>query len=141
MSTLPDTTFVASIKSSNGIHVVQASADAVRVSAVATQTAETVKIEPETRQVLTEEVNAAPVVIGAEGPQVIAVGRNSMQVVVAGIRGRPGKDSVGSGVTYVQDFEPVGALDKESWYNPLTFQMKVYSDGAWRPVAPDGGYF
>lgn len=141
MSTLPDTTFVASVKSSDGVHVVQASVDTTRVSAVATQPVGTVNIEPETAHVLAEEVTAAPIVISAEGPQVIAVGQNTVRVMVAGIRGRPGKDSLGSGVTYVQDFEPSGALDKESWYNPLTFQLKVYNDGAWRPVAPDGGYF
>lgn len=46
-----------------------------------------------------------------------------------------------SGVTYNQDFPPPSALHSETWYNPLTQQLKVYTDGEWKPTAPDGGYF
>lgn len=46
-----------------------------------------------------------------------------------------------SGVTYVQDSLPSNPLDQESWYNPLTLQLKVFNNGAWRPVSPDGGHF
>lgn len=84
------------------------------------------------------------------GPRVILVQQPATQlvaaqpaprVVLAGVRGRPGRDGLGSGVTYTQDSEPQNAAEKESWYNPLTLQMKVYHDGAWRPVSPDGGHF
>lgn len=61
-------------------------------------------------------------------------------VVAAGIMGRPGRDGAG-GVTYIQDHAPVGAAGSETWYNPVTLQMKVFTNGAWRPVSPDGGYF
>jgi hypothetical protein len=46
-----------------------------------------------------------------------------------------------SGVTYVQDSTPASAGEKQTWYNPLTLQLQVYNDAAWRPVSPDGGYF
>lgn len=46
-----------------------------------------------------------------------------------------------SGVTYVQDSVPSLGAQGQTWYNPLTQQLKVFNDGAWSPVAPDGGYF
>lgn len=47
----------------------------------------------------------------------------------------------GSGVTFAQDSQPVFAEENNTWWNPLTFQMKVYNGGQWQPTAPDGGYF
>lgn len=63
-------------------------------------------------------------------------------VVAAGIMGRPGRNGVGAGgISYIQDTVPVGAVESETWYNPLTLQLKVFHDGAFEPVSPDGGYF
>jgi hypothetical protein len=58
-----------------------------------------------------------------------------------GAPGLPGPPGGGSGVTYVQDFAPPNPLDQQTWYNPLTLQLKVYTSAAWRPVSPDGGHF
>lgn len=50
--------------------------------------------------------------------------------------------TAGGGVVgYSQDSEPAVAVDKATWWNPLTQQLKVYREGTWQPVAPDGGYF
>ena len=63
-------------------------------------------------------------------------------VVAAGMRGAPGRDGVGAGgITYVQDHEPVGATESETWWNPLTLQLKVYHNNGFEPVSPDGGHF
>lgn len=47
----------------------------------------------------------------------------------------------GSGVTYVQDSAPVGASEAETWWNPLTLQLKVFHIDKFEPVSPDGGHF
>lgn len=64
------------------------------------------------------------------------------QVVLAGVRGRPGKNGEGAGgVTYIQDSAPQGAVENETWYNPVTLQLKVFHNGSFQPVSPDGGHF
>lgn len=56
--------------------------------------------------------------------------------------GPPGPPGGGSGVTYMQDHPPLNPLEQETWYNPLTLQLKVYTTAAgWQPVSPDGGHF
>lgn len=45
------------------------------------------------------------------------------------------------GVVFVQDHVPTSAQEHDNWYNPLTLQYKVFTNGAWAPVSPDGGYF
>ena len=63
-------------------------------------------------------------------------------VVAAGTQGPPGRNGVGAGgITYVQDHEPVGATESETWWNPLTLQLKVYHSNQFEPVSPDGGHF
>lgn len=47
----------------------------------------------------------------------------------------------GSGVTFAQDSTPVFAEENNTWWNPLTYQFKVFHSGEWKPSAPDGGYF
>lgn len=47
----------------------------------------------------------------------------------------------GGGITYVQDHEPVGATESETWWNQLTLQLKVYHNNEFEPVSPDGGHF
>ncbi len=63
-------------------------------------------------------------------------------VVAAGTQGPPGRDGVGAGgITYVQDHVPTGASESETWWNPLTLQLKVYHNNDFEPVSPDGGHF
>lgn len=63
-------------------------------------------------------------------------------VIVAGEQGPPGRNGVGAGgISYIQDHEPVGAAESETWWNPLTLQLKVFHDNEFEPVSPDGGYF
>lgn len=63
-------------------------------------------------------------------------------VVAAGTQGPPGRNGAGAGgITYVQDHEPVGATESETWWNPLTLQLKVYHNNEFEPVSPDGGHF
>lgn len=50
-------------------------------------------------------------------------------------------DSSSGGINYIQDFEPVGARESQTWWNPLTQQLKVYHANTFNPVSPDGGYF
>lgn len=81
-------------------------------------------------------VDTAPFVLVVEPQQVAAV------VVASGEQGPPGRDGVGAGgITYVQDHEPVGAKESETWWNPLTLQLKVFHDDSFEPVSPDGGHF
>lgn len=80
-----------------------------------------------------------------EKPRVLQATQLTTPVIVSagipGIPGPPGPPGGGSGVTYVQDFAPANPLEQQTWYNPLTLQLKVYSSAAWRPVSPDGGHF
>jgi hypothetical protein len=46
----------------------------------------------------------------------------------------------GSGVTYLTDAEPTGAV-KELWFNDLTNALKVHDGTEWQGITPDGGYF
>lgn len=63
-------------------------------------------------------------------------------VVAAGTQGPPGRNGVGAGgITYIQDHPPTGATESETWWNPLTLQLKVYHDNEFEPVSPDGGHF
>lgn len=56
--------------------------------------------------------------------------------------GAPGaKGDPGESITYISDTQPANGQDKETWYNPLTLQLKVFHNGVWRPVSPDGGHF
>lgn len=55
--------------------------------------------------------------------------------------GPPGPPGGGSGVTYMQDYPPATALEQQTWYNPLTLQLQVYTAAGWQPVSPDGGFF
>ena len=55
--------------------------------------------------------------------------------------GPPGAPGSGSGVSYSQDHPPTNPLENETWYNPLTLQLQVYTAAGWRPVSPDGGHF
>lgn len=61
------------------------------------------------------------------------------KVVGAGIRGPRGVGA--GGITYIQDHEPVGAQESETWWNPLTLQLKVRHNNEFEPVSPDGGHF
>lgn len=63
----------------------------------------------------------------------------NVTVAARGPTGRPGAG--GGAVTYIQDSAPLTAIEQETWWNPLTLQLKVWHDFAWQPVAPDGGYF
>lgn len=63
-------------------------------------------------------------------------------VVTSGEQGPPGRNGVGAGgISYIQDHEPVGASESETWWNPLTLQLKVYHENRFEPVSPDGGHF
>ncbi|MBV2205890.1 MAG: hypothetical protein KUL87_10745 [Pseudomonas sp.] len=63
-------------------------------------------------------------------------------VVMAGEQGPPGRNGVGAGgISYIQDHEPLGASESETWWNPLTLQLKVYHENRFEPVSPDGGHF
>lgn len=55
--------------------------------------------------------------------------------------GPPGAPGSGSGVSYSQDHPPTNPLENETWYNPLTLQLRVYTAAGWKPVSPDGGHF
>ena len=76
---------------------------------------------------LVVEPEQAPALLTATGEQ--------------GPAGPPGPPGGGSGVTYLQDFAPANALEQQTWYNPLTLQLQVYTAAGWRPVSPDGGHF
>lgn len=81
-------------------------------------------------------VDSVPFVLVVEPQQVAAV------FVASGEQGPPGRDGVGAGgITYVQDYEPTGASESETWWNPLTLQLKVFHNQAFEPVSPDGGHF
>jgi hypothetical protein len=88
-------------------------------------------------------MTCAPVVVIQRESPVVVIQRGSPVVVhVAGEQGPPGPPGVGAGgITYVQDYEPVGAIEKETWWNPLTLQLKVYHNNEFEPVSPDGGHF
>ena len=85
--------------------------------------------------------SAVAVVQKRPGP--IAVRQKTPRAVIAaGLRGAPGRNGVGAGgITYVQDHEPTGATESETWWNPLTLQLKVYHSNQFEPVSPDGGHF
>ena len=85
--------------------------------------------------------SAVAVVQKRPGP--ISVRQKTPRAVIsAGLRGAPGRDGVGAGgITYVQDHEPTGATESETWWNPLTLQLKVYHNNEFEPVSPDGGHF
>lgn len=72
---------------------------------------------------------------------VVAHRTPSVSIKAVGVMGRPGHDGTGDGITYIQENEPLVARQKETWYNPVTLQLKVYDNGAFRSVAPDGGFF
>lgn len=55
--------------------------------------------------------------------------------------GPPGAPGGGTGVSYILDHEPTGAQENETWWNPLTLQMKVFHENRFEPVSPDGGHF
>ena len=87
---------------------------------------------------------ADPAVIVAGAPFVLVTEpRQAPAFLVAGGRqGPPGRPGVGSGgVTYIQDHEPAGAAEQETWWNPLTLQLMVFHNNRFEPVSPDGGYF
>jgi hypothetical protein len=86
----------------------------------------------------------APDVIVAGQPFVLVVEPAAAPalVVAAGTQGPPGRNGVGAGgITYVQDYEPAAAAESETWWNPLTLQLKVYHNNEFEPVSPDGGHF
>lgn len=56
-----------------------------------------------------------------------------------GPQGRPGVGA--GGVSFIQDSPPSGAQEGQTWWNPLTLQLKVYHEDQFEPVSPDGGYF
>lgn len=65
-------------------------------------------------------------------------------VVESGFQGPPGPPTSAlhkSGVSFAQDTQPSDPEEDNTWWNPLTRQLKVYHNGAWRSVAPDGGHF
>lgn len=65
-----------------------------------------------------------------------------VQLVTIGEQGPPGRNGVGAGgISYIQDHEPIGASESETWWNPLTLQLKVFHDNQFEPVSPDGGHF
>lgn len=73
------------------------------------------------------EPEQAPAILVATGDQ--------------GPPGPPGPPGGGSGVTYMQDYQPASAIEQQTWYNPLTLQLQVYTAVGWQPVSPDGGNF
>lgn len=76
---------------------------------------------------------------------VIALPLPELHLLSVGEQGPPGPSGPpggGSGVSYMQDHPPTNPLEQETWYNPLTLQLKVYTTAAgWQPVSPDGGHF
>ena len=88
--------------------------------------------------------DSCPSVVVAVQPHVVVVDPHQPPaiVVAAGNQGPPGRNGVGAGgITYVQDHEPTGASESETWWNPLTLQLKVYHNNEFEPVSPDGGHF
>lgn len=88
------------------------------------------------------------VLVTAEAFAIVVEPEHAPAVLVAageqgppGPQGTPGAPGGGSGVTYLQDFPPPAPLQNETWYNPLTLQLQVYTAAGWQPVSPDGGYF
>lgn len=72
----------------------------------------------------------------------VVLEHEQVTATTVGEQGPPGRDGVGAGgITYIQDYEPAGAQESETWWNPLTFQLKVFHDNAFEPVSPDGGHF
>lgn len=91
-------------------------------------------------------MNRVIAIKGPRGPLVLAgMPQSSRRVISAGqlgLPGPPGPPGSGSGVSYMQDHPPLNPLEQETWYNPLTLQLKVYTTAAgWQPVSPDGGHF
>ncbi len=41
----------------------------------------------------------------------------------------------------VQESEPVGTVEGELWFQPVTMVMSVYTDGVWVQEASDDGFF
>lgn len=64
-----------------------------------------------------------------------------LPLIARGPSGPPGAPGSGSGVSYSQDHPPTNPLENETWYNPLTLQLRVYTAAGWKPVSPDGGHF
>jgi hypothetical protein len=91
------------------------------------------------------------VLVTTEAFALVVEPENAPAVLIAtgeqGPAGPPGEDGPagapgsGSGVTYMQDFPPPAPLEFETWYNPLTLQLQVYTAAGWQPISPDGGYF
>jgi hypothetical protein len=82
--------------------------------------------------------------MSAETTAIVLAATTSKTVIMAGLRGPaggPGPPGSGSGVSYMHDHPPSNPLDQQTWYNPLTLQLKVAEGGAWHPVSPDGGHF
>lgn len=87
---------------------------------------------------------AAPDVLVLGEPFVLLVEPTAAPAVVVavGTQGPPGRDGMGAGgITYIQDHQPVGAAESETWWNPLTLQLKVFHNNDFEPVSPDGGHF
>ena len=80
-----------------------------------------------------------------EREYLVCLQQQDLQLVEQGGQGPPGPPGVpgpaGGGITYAQDHEPVGATESETWWNPLTLQLKVYHNNEFEPVSPDGGHF
>lgn len=89
------------------------------------------------------EAAAVPVVIEADAEYAVTHEMApEVRLISSGDQGPPGPPGAGAGgITYVQDHEPVGATESETWWNPLTLQLKVYHNNEFEPVSPDGGHF
>lgn len=80
-----------------------------------------------------------------EREYLVCLQQPDLQLLEHGSQGPPGRTGepgpAGGGITYVQDHEPTGATENETWWNPLTLQLKVYHSNQFEPVSPDGGHF
>lgn len=79
---------------------------------------------------------------GAATPIVLndATAALMLSLGVPGLAGPKGAPGSGAGVTYIQDNEPLVAIEGEIWFLPTTQQLRVFS-GGWKPLYLDGGYF
>jgi len=90
-------------------------------------------------------MDCRPILVPApenRGVSVVVPVDRPVAVMVPAQRGPEGPRGVGAGgISFIQDHEPVSASESDTWWNPLTLQLKVFHNNQFEPVSPDGGHF
>lgn len=93
-------------------------------------------VKDEAVQVVSDRAASPLVVGGAVRPNMV------VSPSTPGPAGTNGVDGADSGsATYISENEPIGAVDRETWFNPTTHAWRVRHNDTWQPLYADGGFF